>query len=254
MICDGANAVGRACFSDLSGYSSAFFGFANGIERLAKTVCAVDSYLETNSMPTDAQLRDFGHGLVGLVDAVDRIMNKRGIEAHYPKPVGEISWAVLTQFDAFADAKRGRYFNFFLMRDAKTLSDDPISSWWVEVCQPILETHFYGTKVEERNRQEAELSEQIAGPSASIFYVDETGGEISSVREMVWRGHLNSVTQKYGRFYALSWARWLSACFRDLIWKAEAASDPVVAHQYEFLSTLLVSDEFLLHRKVWPLK
>lgn len=251
LICDGANAIGRADYANLSGYFSAFFGFSNGLERLAKIVCAVDAYIQTGEMPTDNQLRKYGHDLTRLVDQVEVICEAQGFTPTQGRPQGAISSAVLESFNMFADAKYGRYANFSMMNGSKSVSDSPVSLWWAEVCPLILLDHFYGTPQEARARNFTGLAGATLGSHFNVFHTDESGGALLSLEDAVWHGQLNRVTQRYGHFYSLQWARWLAACFREF--SRHYHSIPMLAHQQEFLSTLLVDDQFLLNRINWPL-
>lgn len=243
--------MGKAGYANPGAYFSAFFGFANGLERLAKCVCAIDLYLKTGSMPTDKELRDYGHDIVSLCSSLDEVVDRRSLNLEFTRPAGAIVDAVLDHYDSFADAKRGRYANFALMNGGKKIDENPISLWWERVCPLILLDHFYGTPAELEAEKFSKIAEAAMGAHSIVFHTDESGAAILTMESSVWQARLNHVTQRYGRFYSLQWARWIADCFRQVV--RQNNSDLVLAFQHEYLLTLLAPDEFLLNRSRWPL-
>lgn len=253
LICSGANSIGRADYSNLGAYYVALFGFANGLERLAKIVLAADYVLTNGIAPGDAEFRKFGHHLPELVSAMLAIEHRRRMELTYPYPDDDITDSIIHALDLFADASRGRYAN--LATIAGTVSDhDPVVYWWASVVEPILERHYRGSRREIRDRDVAAAVELLLRDSSVVLHTDESGNMITDLAAASRRTAESAVAQKYGRFYVLRLMRWASDLYGDLVWHgAYRERIAILFGHEERVATFRVPDEFLLSRKRWPL-
>lgn len=254
LICSGANSIGQASYANLGDYYVALFGFANGIERLAKLILAADHVSTNRDTSVEAELRKFGHRLPRLIEMVRAIEHRHGIKAAYEHPQDIITTALIEALDQFADASRGRYANLATI-DGKVSKHDPIAGWWTTVIEPILSKHYAGTSRETHDAKVAAWAEHVIGDSSIVLHTDECGDMITDVTAASARSSMNSVAQRYGRFYVLRLVRWMSDVYGDLVWSGayEKRIAILFGHE-ERVTTFKVPDTFLLNRKRWPLR
>jgi hypothetical protein len=253
LICSGANEIGRADFASQGRYAAALFGFTNGLERLGKLILTIDNLLTTGKALDDKELRARGHSLGVIFDEVDKIVQRRGLAPFYDRPADDISRAVAACFDDFAAASKGRYANHQTLTGAKS-PHDPIVKWWNDVCEPILKKYFRGRAIEARAQSQASQVGSLLASRSIVHFFHEDGSIVSDATVASFMTHERAVTQKWGRFYALRYARWLSEVFTEMTQAAgySAGTEYLFAH-YERLSTFRVEDSFLKARRVWPL-
>ncbi|MCR1784749.1 hypothetical protein KVF89_19560 [Nocardioides carbamazepini] len=231
----------------------ALFGLANGIERLGKLIWVVDFRATNVRSPTDAELRKLGHKLPEIVNAVRAIDQKYSLDLRYPYPDDDMTSAVLDALAMFADASRGRYANFETISGA-TSPHDPVTYWWANVVEPILNKHFRGTAREVRAMRDAAIVEALIGEHSIVWHQDETGDTISDVAHGSYRSSENELAQKYGRLYTLKIVRWMSEVYTNLTKPMSGPDgDPALFGHYEIVSTFVAPDQYLRDRKRWPL-
>lgn len=253
LICSGASEISRADYTSHGRYATAQFGFANGLERLAKLILTSDSFLTIGMPMSDADLRNKGHAVSSLLDEVERIQTRRRIMPDHPRPTSPIATAVVACLDDFAAASRGRYANHASLHGNQS-PHEPIARWWNSVCEPILDSHFRGTKRGTRALQESGAVGYILTQFGTALHFHENGSVITDLSQLSLMTHEREITQKWGRFYSLIHARWLSDVFAELTRKAgyTPGTEFFLGH-YERLATLRVEDDFLRSRKNWPL-
>lgn len=258
LIGSGATALGRASYADgLGEYYNAFFGLSNGIERLAKLIVVADYAIERGGdLPAQAVVRRSGHDLRELTERADQAAILRGLTLHFPKPSDPICWATVDCLDAFADAGRGRYANFEAIGNSNfDPLDEPVNRWWTHVAEPILDKHYRGTSAEAGVRERAAVIDAVMGSNSLVLNVNEQGAMMTDLATASERTGQTGWAQKYGRFYTLSVVRWLSDIFDGLVHEGTYGRniDVLFGHN-EFFTTYRVPDNFLLTRKLWPLK
>lgn len=257
LLGSGLTALGKASYADGEGnYYVAFFGLSVGIERLAKLILVADyAFTHSGNLPRQAQIKQFGHHITDLVERIDEISKAHGLPLTYPRPTDDISNAIISCLDSFADAGRGRYANFQAIGDPNFAKQfEPISNWWKNVAEPILTQHYRGTTRELKVNRNADLVGRLIGDYSLVLHRSETGDVMQDVRTASARTGQTSVVQQYGRYYALRIIRWMSEIFcglsRDGAYKV--GMDVLFGH-YEYFQTFTVEDKFLRTRKVWPL-
>lgn len=252
----GATSLGQASYGDKLGeYYVAFFGMTVGLERLAKLVLVADYAISNGgTMPDEQLVRKYGHNLAKLFNAAADIETKHGLKLEFERPTDPISAKIVDVLDVFADATRGRYANFATLGDPNLSTEEPIARWWGDVATLILESHYEGTPSQARTEANAEEMHGIMSAFTVVLHVNEPGEIMEDVRAASLSAGQTTIVQEYGRFYALSIVRWLSALFSELSQQA------CYKHQIgaflgaeEHLQTYTVSDEFLKNRGVWPL-
>ncbi|MGC9420528.1 MAG: hypothetical protein ACP5EN_16315 [Rhodovulum sp.] len=235
-------------------YYNAFFSLAVGLERLCKLILSFDYQQSQQRFPTTKDLKSFGHEIEKLISKVDDIAAERNVCSKY-KCDNEISKAIISELDSFADAKRGRYANFSMMEGVGGTSEEPLSSWDSNVGERILRRHFRDTEKERLARSRASVMQALLGDVAIVRHMAEDGSALDTIEKASFRTAENEIAQKYGRYYAFLVIRYLADVFYELTCKRgyEAGGEMWFSH-YEHFNTFTVPDEFGLRRKIWPLR
>lgn len=254
LICSGANEIGRADYASHGRYTTAQFGFSNGLERLGKLILTSDSLLMRGKPLSNAELHARGHSISEILDEVERIQNQRGMTLYYPRPSSRIAAMVLASLDDFAAASRGRYANHASLSGNQS-PHEPIKGWWNSVCEPILDEHFRGTSRESRAQRESQAVGHVLSEISVTLHFHEDGSVVTDPAQASLMTHERQITQKWGRYYSLVHARWLAEFFTELTREAgySPGSEIFFAH-YERLATLRVPNEYLRNRRSWPLQ
>lgn len=254
LIYSGANEISRADYTSQGRYAAAQFGFSNGLERLGKLILTSDSLLSRGQPLSDGELRRKGHSISEILDEVERVSTQRGLKLSYERPTSRIASNALASFDDFAAASRGRYANHVSLTGGQS-PHEPTARWWTNVCEPILDEHFRGTKREERARANSQRVGTVLGDTSVTLHFHEDGSVVTDLTQASFMTHERQVTQKWGRYYSLSHARWMSDLFAEMTHSAgyTHGSEVFFGH-YERVASLRIPDEFLMNRKTWPLK
>lgn len=253
LLFSGANEIGRADYANQGRYAAAQFGFSNGLERLGKLILTCDHLLSHGQPLNDSQLRQRGHSISDISDEVAKVKDRRGLELDFDRPLGPLAAKTLASFDNFASASRGRYANHDSLTGARS-PHEPTAYWWKTVCEPILDEHFRGTRREERAHAESQQVGALLADHSVTLHFHEDGSIVTDPRLASFMTHERQVTQKWGRFYSLSHARWMSEIFGELTRSAGYASGTeFLFGHYERVRSLIVTDNFLKERKTWPL-
>ena len=258
LICNAVTSLSKASYADgLGSYYTAFFGLSIGIERLAKLIIVCDYALENNDeFPDKSQLKAYGHNLIELCDAALKIADKRGLEPTYNFPNQSIHKAILKELDSFADAKKGRYDNFKVLKGVSNQSQfEPLTSWWSNVAEAILKSHYYGKRAENKVEANAKAGDAMVGSFTSVLHFDELGETMESYYIASRHTGKTEIVQKWSRFHSLEIVRGLASIFKVLYFDAayKDRKDQFFGH-WELLYTFLVEDKYLKTRKIWPLK
>ncbi|EOB3677500.1 hypothetical protein ACHELX_004424, partial [Vibrio vulnificus] len=256
LIGSGATALGKANYADQIGeYYTAFFGLSVGLERLVKLILVADFAISNGKMPEEKVVRKFGHKLIDLVGAADEIASRHNLNLSYQRPNTVVSQKILECLDAFADARRGRYANFASLDEPNLSNEEPIGKWWDEVAESILQQHYYGKAAQKRVESNADVIDSLMSPISIVRLTDESGSSMHDVRAASIRTGQTEIVQKYGRYHALTIARWLS----ELLSK----TGEIACYQHniggffginEYFYSYTVDDHFLKTRKIWPLR
>lgn len=256
LIGSGATALSRASYGDGFGeYYTAFFGLSIGIERMAKLILVADHAIgNEGALPDPKALKAFGHKLDALIDKADGIATKHGLKLNYPRPTDQISRAVVDCLASFAEASKGRYANFEAIGNPSfDPSNEPVERWWTKVVEPALAQHYRGRAAEAKVRLYAQAIDAALGDNTSVLFFDESGKAMTDLATASERAGQAEQARKFGRFYALSVARWLAEIFTKLTYAAGYADGlAVLFGHHEYFVTYRNPDNFLLTRKRWP--
>lgn len=255
LVGSGATAIGRANYGDMIGeYYTAFFGLSIGMERLAKLILVTNHAIVNGALPDEKVVRKFGHRLTDLMNATDAVAQQHNVHLEFPRPTTPISRKIIERLDAFADAGRGRYANFADLGTPKINEEEPISKWWDEVAELILQKHYFGKAVQKRVEGRAQFIDAVLSPHTSVHHTNESGVLMKDVLSSSIRAGQATIVQKYGRYYALTVIRWLAELLSTL--SEDAANSHNMDAFYglgEHFQSYTVEDVFLRTRKKWPL-
>lgn len=257
LLGSGITALGKANHAEKSGeYYTAFFNLSIGIERLAKLILATDYSISNNGkLPPQNEVKKYGHKINELINEIDKISKKNSLKLDYEKPANPISIKIIECLCAFADAKQGRYANFEALADPIAgMKYEPISQWWAEVAELILQQHYNGTAAQIKlEGVEKPFMRQIVESSAILFF-KENGVMIRDINSLFIHGGKTKYVQKFGRFHTLTVIRWMSDIFNNLCKKACNELNIIEFYgHHEFFLSYTVNDSFLKSRKIWPL-
>jgi hypothetical protein len=256
LIGSGVTSLGRANYADKLGeYYTAFFGLSVGFERLSKLILVADHVMaNAGEMPKEKAVRKFGHHLVKLTDEVKKVSLRHSLKPGYGFPSNPISVKILECLDAFADANRGRYANFAALGDPDIREEEPVRKWWASVAELILQDHYHGKAVQRRVESRAEIVHRLMGNDAMVLHTGECGSHLRDLFSASVRTGQGELVQRYGRYYALVLARWLSSVFNEIARVATYTHEcDAFSGAWEPLQTYTVDSYFLRTRKIWPL-
>jgi hypothetical protein len=257
LLGSGVTALGKANYADGKGnYYVAFFGLSVGMERLAKLILVADYALQNSGrLPQEKEIKRFGHKIVTLLEKVNEISHQHRLSLSYSRPTDQISQAIVDCLDSFADAGLGRYANFQALGDPNFNKEfEPITKWWKNVAEVILEKHYYGTSREKKVTRNAAVINQLIGNISSVLYHNETGEVMQDIQTASTRTGQTNMIQSYGRYYTLRIVRWMADVFDKLTHTAcHGHGIDVLFGHYEHFNSYCVDDSFLKTRKHWPL-
>ncbi|MDF3061838.1 MAG: hypothetical protein K0S06_1947 [Microvirga sp.] len=248
--------MGRANYANKFGeYYTAFFGLSIGLERLAKLVLVADyAICHHGSMPEERIIRQFGHKIVDLTNAVSAVAQKHKLKLDFPRPTSAISEKIIRCLDSFADASRGRYANFATLGNPNLGQEEPIRKWWGEVAELILQEHYYGKPVQQRVEARARVVDALMSSFSMTLHTNETGEVMQDLLTASIRTGQNGIVQRRSRYHALLVVRWIAGAFSELSRSASYTHGfDAFCGAWEYFQTYTVEDEFLKTRKVWPL-
>jgi len=256
LIGAGATAIGYANYANKKGeYYRAFFELSVGMERLAKLILVVDYALtHGGKLPDESYVRGYGHLLEKLFAAVDQVSSARALKLDYPRPSDAVASAIISNLDAFADAKRGRYANFAALANPQIAQHEPVAKWWTEVAEAILKTRYYGKPVQEKVEGNARAVNQILGAHSTVLHTSETREQMTDLELSSRRAGQTKIVQRWSRYHALTIARWLSDVYCEIAWDATYTHGiDAFFGSWEFFYTYRVDDDLMSTRKIWPL-
>lgn len=254
QIALGVTALGRANHTRLGDYTIAFFGLANGLERLGKLIVIADHAIANRGeFPNNKFLRDkFGHKLELLLDHCEVVLGTRQPTSRTLKrPNDKVHLGIVQTLSEFATLTR--YYNLDFVGGKAPIPQEPVGAWWKRVGEPILSKHYTVHQREEDNAV-ADGVDQMLRANVTIRHHSESGESINDITTLVQRAGATRVVQKYGRLYVLQIVRWLSYIISHL------AHEGAYTHRIEPLlgvdepfKLFLNDDRYFQARKTWAI-
>ena len=251
-LCSGLTALRKAEPAKPGTYYEAFFGLATGLERLCKIVIILDHALDHGGLfPTDDNLKKLRHDIQKLIQETKRVRDKHpsndGLALFPEDEAVRVMTLFLCEF-----AQCTRYYNLDLLHKKADKQRDPISSWYDLVGSEVLRIHYTGTK-RERDRK---IAEEVGGrmnASTAVYFTKEDGTVLTDAVSMLYDSKKAPVIQKWGQFYALKVAHYLSVLIVDLENESHRNGYMNIPYLNEFLWPFRVSDRELKSRKTWSI-
>lgn len=134
-------------------YYQAFFLLSIGIERLLKIIVITISRVEENKLPTNTQLKAYGHDIVALYKKVSGHIRPDD-EFYNSDKIYDILMHFLSEF-----AQISRYYNLDSITGIEK-TDDPLFKW-KEIQLGIENRHCYTGKISERQKEFTDKLDQV---------------------------------------------------------------------------------------------
>ncbi len=243
LISVGIFTLNSASYKNGEGYYySAFFNLSIGIERMAKLILVADYIIENNGkLPNKQIIKKYGHDLIKLLEKVETIAKKYKITLKHERPRDNISTAIISCLDSFANAQKGRYANFNTLGDPNfEPALEPIKKWWEEVAESILDAHYYNKTAEQDVKSQEISNPENMHQNDTLFYTDETGNIINTLQGFIERDKKTEIVQKYGCYYTLRIVRWMTEIFCKF--STDKRYEALHGHSESFIGFIL-SDE-----------
>jgi hypothetical protein len=225
----------------------AFFGLAQGIERIGKLILVADHYARTGTFLAPGEVERYRHDLKRLVRAVENVATARGVSLDDTPSSNAGSKAVIRFLTKFAE--NDRYFNLNRLAQGDSVTiDDPIARWVSLVHAEAPERRRSST----RERQEAmtlalarHMDENV--PLAILDFTSLTGTALNSYEAMTAQTQLDEWVAVEGMLLAVRPIRFLSRTIASLDY---ARGLPVFT---EFFDDWMMQDSYLRRRRRFPL-
>lgn len=244
----GATTIGRARFESPGLYAQAFFALSIGFERAAKLALTLNAAAsESGRFLRSSDLRDYGHRLIDLFDAVEQAAIARQLDGGRPRT--DAHDAILRVLSDFA-SNVNRYYNLEILDQGSSGGRDPIMSWYEDVVRPILRMH----DTEQRRAQTERAVEAIAVPGSmavSVIATSETGEMISGLPDLLRRSGEANAVEPWQRMYVLQLARYATSVISQLA-ELLQHTRPDIPFLHEFFDCFQLDDEDFRRLKVWP--
>lgn len=251
----GVTALGKANYAHHAHYPQAFFALSVGMERAAKLALLVDYAIQhKGAFPDNKQLRQFGHDLRGLLLAVDGIAVSGRLSADVERlPRSPIHDGIIDTLSAFA-SNVTRYYNLDIVTNAPGVKHaaDPVSSWFRNVVEPIVDNHV-STRHKEQVEADAALMDALTGDVTKVLHRSETGQPIETVYDASRQTGLTQRAEPYVRLYVLQIVRFLASVLSDLGYQAHVAGLEDVPYLSEVFAIYNNDDSMLKSRKTWSI-
>ena len=211
----GLTEIRRANAAQTGIYSHAFFSLTIGLERIMKLILVTDFMLQNaGKMPNDKYIRQFGHGITGLVDAVRTIESARALKLPFEFPDDQIVAEIVAVLNDFAEATR--YYNLDVLVGGRSQAlSDPLAAWSDRVGTLIFARHYKPARRGADERRAAHFG-ALLQPVMSVQFISETGASISSVEEMLLQSSKTALLQKWGQFHSFRLVRYLANFLNQL--------------------------------------
>lgn len=242
QVATGAKALGSVTPHSPGSYYAAFFPLSIGYERMAKIALHVDSKIETGSFVPKKQMRDLGHNLLTLFDAVEEMALRRyslDSDPYYLRPTDPVHAAISEILSEFAVS--GRY-NHLDRLGTGTTPETPESRWDAEVIMPIVNRHISTEKLAADKAIWDALGRDTRH-IATASVRDVNGMHLLKLEEIAFRQRQYSRSNSWARMYALQLGRWLATILAELGF--EAISTKQVPYLGEYFAWLRNDDRTL---------
>jgi hypothetical protein len=91
----GATSLGRANYAQKAYYTQSFFALSVGLERACKLILVVDHAIAKGKFPTNQEVRRYGHNLLDLMNAADKVASRLQVSDEERMPRSDIHDGVI---------------------------------------------------------------------------------------------------------------------------------------------------------------
>lgn len=250
----GASSIDKATYGREGVYSQMFFALSVGFERAAKLPLVVDHALvKGGQYPDNGTVRHYGHNLRELLEAADKVAERRQLDASQRMPRSPIHDGIVQVLSDFA-TNITRYYNLDVITGESRVGSktDPIRAWFELVTTPVLNAH-YTTKQRKQDMQRAKLAEALLGPISMVRFTSESGHSLNNIGSAALHGTSVERAKSYTRLYVMQIARFLANLLGELGYAGYNVHAAFVPHLSEFFAIFNNSDTYLRNRKTWSI-
>lgn len=243
----GTTSIRLASSGDPGRMYEAFFGLAQGIERVGKLILVTDHYARTGTFMAPGEVERYRHDLKRLVRAVESVAIARGVSLDDAPSLNPGSKAVIRFLTKFAETDR--YFNLNRLAQGDSVTvDDPIARWvtLVRAEAPQRRRSPARERQEAMNRSMARYMDENV-PLAILDFTSLTGAALNSYEAMTVQTQRDEWVAIEGMLLAIRPIRFLCKTIATLDY---ARGLPVFT---EFFDDWLMPDSYLRRRRRFPL-
>jgi hypothetical protein len=250
MLGAGVTQLAYANYADRGRYFQAFTSLCTGFERIGKLCVMLDHYLIYNGEFPDKKSMQvkYRHDLALLYKKSQEIKTTRKLRFRHLEelkdPIHVCILSILTNF-----AKGDRYANIDLLGGMAS-SREPISRWYAEVDQAILETRV-STRIRGDIETRAKVISELISPSTMTRHIAETGDPISDVEDASRRAGMNSAVVPYRQLYVLQMIRYWVELLSELHALTCSISQEDVPFLPEIFRMFNNEDRYFKSRRTW---
>jgi hypothetical protein len=244
----GLTELRKANIHNKGSFYSSLLNLSVGMERLLKAIIIMQHMLDNNlSVPTKNQLKSYGHNIIELYDACEKISVSNGVSLLDRSSLNNINQELLTLLSNFAQTTR--YHNLDAL-SAQQTGKDPLEHWG-EIMLLILKkdvTQRQRDKVLGQAKMVANAIDDI-----SITIMHGLNKQPLTTEEALALPGLHDQAVKYAVLYLIS----MLSPIRDLISTLShlayglGAVQPPFPQMQEFLEWIWDDRQYVLRKKKW---
>lgn len=253
MIASGITNIGKANYAKKGIYFQAFTGFSTGLERLGKLCALVDQIIYFKGLPPQDEFAkllkgELRHDLIKISAKCDEIKMRRGFRFEFDQDINnEVSQKILQIMSRFA--KGDRYSNIDFLTSTRDYID-PIVAWCTEVDLYIYDK-LLSNKRKLRITKQAHLTSGLLQDSATVYFVSDSGVELTSVFEASWNTGVFEAVSPIRQLCLLKIARYFLELLRSLESEARGVCGEYIPFFSELFACYYNPDAVLKRIKNW---
>lgn len=249
MLGTGATQIRKANYSSQGIYAQAFSNLSIGIERVGKLCLLLDYYIDNDGRFPDFNYlkNSIGHKLELLHNRSAEIAAQKQIKFKFLSQLNHpVHLSILRVLHLYAEGDR--YSNINILVSARQ-QNDPIASWFNNVDNYIFE-NIISKKTKEKIIRNAKTCKAMM-PNSSVFFISETGEEISDYEDASCRTGMFEVVAPYRQLFILQIIRYWVELLSELSSIAQRQGRQDIPYLSEVFGGFYNSDTYFKTRRTW---
>jgi len=249
-LCTGLTALRNTRPPDKGGYYKAFFSLSIGTERLLKIIVILEYLLKNNfRYPTNKELKAFGHDLLSLYRAAEKISPNYPESVKNPFSTDKINLHIVQCLAEFA--KETRYYNLDQLTQ-KTTTEDPVA-YWNEIFFEVFMKDVPLRRQQIVLHQSEGLGEALKDIMTAI--ITDLNRQTVGLKQAFLLGGMAREANPYLMWRMIQILDPMKALLWDLssaCQEREKKRVPSVPYMVEFLDFIYPEKAIVLRKKRWP--